>query len=163
MNSPRSLTIYLYKNLFFKSHHIPPCDVLDPPHDHIYMGILEMYNSSRDGYQVLRSLLTSTLVVDAKDVGTLLSTTPTLTTGVSAYEYGTQLYEFFCQQHCCLRTYTDREQAYYMYLQVMQTDPNCATAALHIVQDLEKIPATQTLAPKYVLPQLAITLSGRND
>jgi hypothetical protein len=26
--------------------------VLDP-HDHIYMGILEMYNSSRDGYKVL--------------------------------------------------------------------------------------------------------------
>ena len=26
MNSPRSLTIYLYINLFFRSHHIPPCD-----------------------------------------------------------------------------------------------------------------------------------------
>jgi hypothetical protein len=48
--------------------HLKDPDVLEP-HDHIYMGILEMYNSLRDGYQVLRSLLTATLVVEAKDVG----------------------------------------------------------------------------------------------
>ena len=48
--------------------------VLDP-HDPLYKGLLEVYNSRRDGYALLESILAATVMVQSKDLGAL-STPP---------------------------------------------------------------------------------------
>jgi hypothetical protein len=48
--------------------------VLDP-NDPLYRGLLEVYNSRRDGYALLKGILAATVLVQAKDLGAL-STPP---------------------------------------------------------------------------------------
>lgn len=91
------------------------------PSEPMYAGLIEMHNSTRDGYELLRSLLTATLAMDAKDISTI-STPPTWTPGSRAYEYGALLLDFFRAQQRLQLDFTDREQAS-IYLHDMQADP----------------------------------------
>ena len=134
--------------------------VLDPS-EPIYAGLMEMHNSTRDGYELLRSLLTATLAMDAKDISTI-STPPTWSPGSSAYAYGARLLDFFRSQQRLQRDFTDREQAS-MYLHNMQADPQYAPTVVHILHDIGQLPADARLPPKYILPQLALTLSGHQS
>jgi hypothetical protein len=60
------------------------------PGDPMYQGLLQMFNSTRDGYSLLKALLAATLVVDSKNIG-IINTPPQATQGTNPYEYAVQL------------------------------------------------------------------------
>ena len=82
-------------------------DVLGPT-DRLYEGILQMYNSKRDGYTVLKALLASTLMVQNQDLGRL-STLPTAHPDATPIEFACNLKEFYQSQRQFNRSYTERE------------------------------------------------------
>jgi hypothetical protein len=125
--------------------------------DPLYCGLLQMYNRTRDGYAMLKSLLAATLLVEAKNLSQW-STPPPVEPNCNPFEYAAQLQEFYQFQMTFQRHYTDREQAT-MYLQGMQQVRAYATAATQLMHDLEQLPSTSTLTHRFVFSQLPITLN----
>ena len=77
--------------------------VLDPTED-LYLGLLEIYNSRRDGYELLKAILASTsIMIHAKDLGRL-STPPTAQHGETLYQFACNLTEFYRGQKQAHRT-----------------------------------------------------------
>ena len=109
-------------------------DVLDPS-DRLYEGLLQMYNSKRGGYTVLKALLASTLMVQNQDLGRLC-TPPTAHPGATPIEFACSLKEFYQSQRQLNRSYTEREQAM-MFLQGMATNPSFLLAAQQLIHDLQ--------------------------
>ena len=112
-------------------------DVLDPM-EPLFVGLLQMYNSRRDGYALLKAILATTLMVHTQDIGSI-STPPTAQHGTTPYEYACSLNEFYRGQQQFNRSYTTREQAT-MYLQGMANDPTYTTAAQQLMHDIQQIP-----------------------
>ncbi|KAI2511379.1 hypothetical protein MHU86_2990 [Fragilaria crotonensis] len=132
--------------------------VLDPS-EPVYRGLLQMYNRTRDGYRLLKSLLAATLMVDAKNISQLSSTPPPVDSTIHPYEYASQLQEFFQFQMEQQRHYTEREQAM-MFLQGMQQVRMYAAAATQLMHDLEQHPLLGSVPHKFVFPALPITLAS---
>ena len=91
--------------------------VLDPDNQ-VYMGLLRLHNSTRDGYSVLKSLLAATLLADIRNIS-VLSTPPAAAPGTDPFLYAASLKEFFSHQAQLERHYHNKEQAT-MYLQAVQ-------------------------------------------
>ena len=118
--------------------------ILDP-NEQMYQGLLQMYNSTRDGYSLLQAILAATLVVASKNVG-VLNTPPIALPGSNPYEYAVQLQEFYRLQHHNGRNYPPQEQAL-MYLQGMQRSEAYAGAAAQLIHELEQMAPTRTSQP----------------
>ena len=71
--------------------------VLDP-HDPLYRGLLEVYNSRRDGYALLKGILAATILVQAKDLGAL-STPPQPQPGSTPHTFASRLNDFFASSN----------------------------------------------------------------
>ena len=106
--------------------------------DKLFKGLLQMYNSKRDGYRLLQDLLAATLLVPAQNVGQL-STPPTVTQGTTPYDFACELKEFFACQEQRGRSYATREKSM-MYLQGMQQETLHAQASTQLIFDLKQIP-----------------------
>lgn len=131
--------------------------ILDPT-EPIYRGLLQMYNRTRDGYNLLKAILAATLMVEAKNLS-LLSTPPPVDSTAHPFEYASQLQEFFQFQTKYQRHYTDREQVL-MFLQGMQQVRRYALSAAQLVHDLEQHPPTGPLAHRLCFLQIPITLDS---
>ena len=130
--------------------------VLDPT-DHLYQGLLQMYNSKRDGYRLLQGILATTLLVPATNLGQL-STPPTVQPGTTPYDFACQLKEFYACQLQRNRTYTIREQAT-MFLQGMQQASSFNHAATQLLHDLQQLPEAAPLPLRLAFPSnLPLTL-----
>ena len=68
-------------------------DVLDPM-EPLFVGLLQMFNSRRDGYALLKAILATTLMVHTQDIGSL-STPPTAQPGTTPYDFACSLNEFY--------------------------------------------------------------------
>jgi hypothetical protein len=66
--------------------------VLDPDNK-IYMGLLQLCNSTRDGYSMLKSILAATLLADLRNIS-ILSTPPTAPPGTDPFVYAASLKDF---------------------------------------------------------------------
>ena len=106
--------------------------------DKLFKGLLQMYNSKRDGYRLLQDLLAATLLVPAQNVGQL-STPPTVTQGTTPYDFACELKEFFACQEQRGRSYATREKSM-MYLQGMQQETLHTQASTQLIFDLKQIP-----------------------
>ena len=107
--------------------------------DKLFKGLLQMYNSKRDGYRLLQDLLAATLLVPAQNVGQL-STPPTVTQSTTPYDFACELEEFFACQEQRGRSYAIREKLM-MYLQGMQQEETLHTqASTQLIFDLKQIP-----------------------
>ena len=106
--------------------------------DKLFKGLLQMYNSKRDGYQLLQDLLAATLLVPAQNVGQL-STPPTVQQGTTPYDFACELKEFFACQEQRGRSYAIREKSM-MYLQGMQQETMHTQALTQLIFDLKQIP-----------------------
>jgi hypothetical protein len=130
--------------------------VLDPS-DQLYQGLLQMYNSKRDGYRLLQDILATTLLVPSKNIGQL-STPPTVQQGTTPYDFACQLKEFYACQLQHNRTYTVREQAT-MFLQGMQHATPFTHAATQLLHDMHQIPDDIPLPLRLAFPNnLPLTL-----
>ena len=131
--------------------------VLDPDNK-IYMGLLQLYNSTRDGYSMLKSILAATLLADLRNIS-VLSTPPTAMAGTDPFVYAASLKEFFSHQAQLERHYNLKEQAM-MYLQAMQQQSKYTAAAMQMLHDLEqvKLRSPQDLPAKYRLSQLPVAM-----
>ena len=107
--------------------------VLDPQ-DPLYKGLLEVYNSRRDGYALLKGILAATVMVPSKDLGAL-STPPQPQPGSTPHNFASQLNDFFQGQQQCGRIYKDKEQAM-MYIQGMVREPTYTAATQQLMQPL---------------------------
>lgn len=108
-------------------------DVLDP-NNQVYMGLLRLHNSTRDGYTMLKAILVSTLLAGVRNIS-VLSTPPMAPSETCPFTYAASLKEFFDYQAQLQRKYHLREQAL-MYLQALQPTPKYTAAAMHLIQDL---------------------------
>ena len=133
--------------------------VLDPDNK-IYMGLLQSYNSTRDGYSVLKSILAATLLADLRNIS-VLSTPPAAPPGTDPFVYAASLKEFFSHQAPLERHYHLKEQAM-MHLQAMQQQPKYTAAATQMLHDLEqvKLDPPQELPARYRLSQLPSITGG---
>ncbi|KAI2502314.1 hypothetical protein MHU86_12118 [Fragilaria crotonensis] len=130
--------------------------VLDPS-DQLYQGLLQMYNSKRDGYRLLQDILATTLLVPSKNIGQL-STPPTVQQGTTPYDFAWQLKEFYACQLQHNRTYTVREQAT-MFLQGMQHATPFTHAATQLLHDMHQLPEGVPLPLRLAFPNnLPLTL-----
>ena len=132
--------------------------VLDPDNQ-VYMGLLRLHNSTRDGYSVLKSILAATLLADIRNIS-VLSTPPTAAPGTDPFLYAASLKEFFSHQAQLERHYHHKEQAT-MYLQAMQQQPKYTAAATQMLHDLEQLKLAannQDLPTKYGLSQLPVAM-----
>ena len=77
--------------------------VLDPDNK-IYMGLLQLYNSTRDGYSMLKSILAATLLADLQNIS-VLTTPPMAPPGTDPFVYAASLKEFFSHQAQLERNY----------------------------------------------------------
>ena len=66
--------------------------VLDPQ-DPLYKELLEVYNSRRDGYALLKGILAATVMVQSKDLGAL-STPPQPQPGSTPHNFASRLNDF---------------------------------------------------------------------
>ena len=130
-------------------------DVLDST-EPLFVGLLQMFNSRRDGYALLKAILATTLMVNTQDLGQL-STPPTAQPGTTPYEFACSLNMFYRGQRQFNRSYTTREQAT-MYLQGMANDPAYTTAAQQLLHDIQQLPEHTPLPPRYCTPTLPLTL-----
>ena len=130
-------------------------DVLDST-EPLFVGLLQMFNSRRDGYALLKAILATTLMVHTQDLGRL-STPPTAQPGTTPYEYACSLNEFYRGQRQFNRSYTTREQAT-MYLQGMANDPAYTMAAQQLMHDIQQLPENTPLPTRYCTPALPLTL-----
>jgi hypothetical protein len=130
-------------------------DVLDPDNQ-VYMGLLCLHNSTRDGYTMLKAFLASTLLADVRNIS-ILSTPPLAAPGTCPFAYAASLKEFFEYQAQLQRKYHPREQAL-TYLQAMQPEPKYTAAAMQLNQDLERLRTTETLPDKYTFNHLPVAL-----
>ena len=128
--------------------------VLDPENK-IYMGLLQLYNSTRDGYSMLKSILAATLLADLRNIS-VLSTPPTAASDTDPFVYAASLKEFFSHQAQLERHYHPKEQAM-MYLQAMQQQPKYTAAATQMLHDLEQA-KQQALPAQYRLSQLPVAM-----
>ena len=94
--------------------------------DPLYKGLLEVYNSRRDGYALLKGILAATVMVQSKDLGAL-STPPQPQLASTPHNFPSRLNNFFRGQQQCGRIYKDKEQAM-MYLQGMMREPTYTAA-----------------------------------
>jgi hypothetical protein len=131
--------------------------VLDPDNQ-VYMGLLRLHNSTRDGYSVLKSILAATLLADIRNIS-VLSTPPTASPGTDPFLYAASLKEFFSHQAQLERHYHHKEQAT-MYLQAMQQQPKYTAAATQVLHDLEqlKLANNQDLPATYGVSQLPVAM-----
>ena len=129
-------------------------DVLDPDNQ-VYMGLLRLHNSTRDGYTMLKAILTSTLLADVRNIS-ILSTSPVALPGTCPFAYAASLKEFFQHQAQLQRKCHPREQAL-MYLQALQPEPKYTVAAMQLIQDLEQH-KLDTLLDKYTFNHLPVAL-----
>ena len=129
--------------------------------DQMYMGLLQMYNSTRDGYSLLKALLAATVMVESKNVG-ILNTPPMAVPGSNPYGYAVQLQEFYRLQNHNGRGYPPQEQAL-MYLQAMQRIEAYTQAATQLIQELEQVAPlrTSTVPSRFLFPQLPVTLATK--
>jgi hypothetical protein len=131
--------------------------VLDPS-DNLYMGLLQMYNSHRNGYALLKAILAATLMVHSNDLGRL-STPPTAQPGSTPYEFACSFNDFYRGQRQFNRTYTTREQAM-MLLQGMANDPGYTMATQQLIHDIQQISEDTPLPARYRTPALPLTLQA---
>ena len=130
-------------------------NVLDPS-ESLYEGLLDIYNSRRNGYALLKVILAATLMFHAHDIGKL-STPPTAHPGMTPYEFAGNLNDFYRRQRQCDRAYTQMEQAM-MFLQGMSNLPSFTNATQQLIHELKQIPPTIPLPRKYCYPALPQTL-----
>ena len=129
--------------------------VLDPQ-DPLYRGLLEVYNSRRDGYALLKGILEATVMVQSKDLGAL-STPPQPQPGSTPHNFASQLNDFFRGQQQCSQIYKDKEQAM-MYLQGMMREPTYTAATQQLMYELQPFPDNGTLPVRFSYPTIAMTL-----
>ena len=130
--------------------------VLDPQ-DPLYKGLLEVYNSRRDGYALLKGILAATVLVQAKDLGAL-STPPQPQPGSTPHNFASRLNDFFRGQQQCGCIYKDKEQAV-MYLQQGMMQETTYTAATQpLTYELQPFPDSGTLPTCFSYPTIAMTL-----
>ena len=130
-------------------------DVLDPDNQ-VYMGLLRLHNSTRDGYTMLKAILASTLLADVRNIS-VLSTPPVALPGTCPFAYAASLKEFFEHQAQLQRKYHPREQAL-MYLQALQPETKYTAAAMQLIQDLEHLQNEDVLPDKYTFNHLPVAL-----
>ena len=130
-------------------------DVLDPA-EPLYVGLLQMYNSRREGYALLKAILFTTLMVHTQDLERL-STPPTASPGTTPYEFACRLSEFYRVQQQFNRIYTVREQAM-MFLQGMAQDPVYMLATQQLIHDIQQISEHVPLPTRFCNPALPLTL-----
>jgi hypothetical protein len=129
--------------------------VLDP-HDPLYKGLLEVYNSRHDGYYVLlKGILAATVMVQSKDLGAL--STPPQPQPASTPHNLLPVLTFFRGQQQCGRICKDKEQAM-MYLQGMMREPTYMAATQQLMYKLQSFPDTGTLPTRFSYPTISMTL-----
>lgn len=133
-------------------------DILNPATESLYEGLLDLYNSSRDEYALLKAILAATLMVYSHDIGRM-STPPTVQPGMTPYAFASNLTEFFLGQELCDRTYTPTEQAM-MYLQSMGKEPRYTLATQQLIHELKQVPASIPLPKEYRFPTLPLTVQN---
>ena len=104
------------------------------PQETLYKGLLEVYNSRRDGYALLKGILAATVMVQSKDLGAL-STPPQPQPGSTPHNFASRLNNFFRGQQQCGRIYKDKEQAM-MYLQGMTRESTYTAATQQLMYEL---------------------------
>ena len=131
--------------------------VLVDPQDPLCKGLLEVYNSHRDGYALLKGILAATVQVQAEDLGAL-STAPQPQPGSTPHNFASRLNDFFRGQQKCGRIYKDKEQAV-MYLQGMMQETTYTAATQQLMYELQPFPDIGgTLPTCFSYPTIAMTL-----